>query len=216
MSLQSNNNSYRDGYPHAPLEQIQMWPRDPREEEAKRRFPIHEPQTNTVAQLTWFNDGQHVSSRHDYRPPTGPPRWREAWLQQPDTKPSHLETQHSRIGDLPDAFRDIHSSIRAPFASDEWNELVNWRRRESERGRLRFGVDHHLQHYIHWAENYHREKFNEQRERVALAMQRKRTADAESMKDVEVDLSRILNSHRYDTSNRSPWVKKMKSYEPRR
>jgi hypothetical protein len=216
MSLQSNNNSYRDGYPHAPLEQIQMWPRDPREEEAKRRFPIHEPQTNTVAQLTWFNDGRPVPHRHPYRPPTGPPRWREEWLRQPDPEPWRLETHPTEIPDLPDAFRDIHSSIRAPFASDEWNELVNWRRRESERGILQYGHDHHLQRYIHWAENYRQEKFNEQRERVALAKQRRREERAESMRDVEVDLEGILNSHRYATSNRSPWVRSMKPYDSRR
>ncbi len=211
----SNANPYREGYPHAPLEQSQRWPRDPSEEEAKRNHPIHEPQSNTVEQLTWFNDGRHVPFRHPYRPSPSPPRWREEWLRQPDPEPYRLETQPSEIPDLPNDFRAIHYSIQAPFASDAWNELVNWRRRESERGRLRFGDDHHLQHYIHWAENYHQEKFNEKRERVALAMQRRRKARAESMRNVEVDLPGILNSHRYDTSTGSPWVKSKKSYEGR-
>ena len=55
---------------------------------------------------------------------------------------------------VPASFRELHATFTAPFASPEWVELVNWRRREGERGRLAEGEYHHLMHYLLWAEGH--------------------------------------------------------------
>ena len=154
---------YHHPYPN-PLEKVIMWPSDPLWDKVEGNFPIRDDYRPPPESLTWTEDAytlrppirhyphplwiQHLEEMDQYR--------RKFWLD-PRNDPKPVEciseaTPPSEI-QLPPGYEDIHKSIRAPFGSEAWVKLVNWNRREAERGNLE-DKKRRLAFYIKWAEGF--------------------------------------------------------------
>ena len=153
-----NHNPYYDGDPYAPLEQLQMWPEDPRYIQAKSEYPeVQEP----LPPLSWLStpDGKAASHwRHAYHTPSSPvsqPQWRVEWLKEPDDMPEvGNSSSATKIPSLPIEYERIHYNIRAPFGGRKWKDLVNYWRREGERGGRDLSDYRTFGHYINWADEH--------------------------------------------------------------
>lgn len=142
-------------YLRPPCEQIQRWPSDPDEEKRLQewRYNIdtaYEARAGQPDPLTWCSK-EPTQRCHAYRPdraqtPPPPP---------PSNEPHYPGLRATHNDDVPDFFKELHATFQAPFASDEWIKLVNWRRREGEGNRLARGELDHLMDYLGWAESHH-------------------------------------------------------------
>ena len=140
-------------YLRDPPDQIQRWPSDPAEERRLQQWrdKLDADYHAYIGQLplpSFMNPNAptHYHPRPDLTwPPPPPPLTPE---------PRYPMLQSTQNEAVPASFRELHATFTAPFASPEWVELVNWRRREGERGRLAEGEYPHLMHYLLWAEGH--------------------------------------------------------------
>ena len=139
----------REFYLRETPEQFQRWPTDPTEEQRLRDWS-----EKCEAEYAAYKGPPHPltpgdgNGWHDRRPdralpPPPPPRSME---------PHYPGLHSTQNDDVHECFKELHETFQAPFASPKWVELVNWRRREGEGGRLADGELHHLMHYLRWAE----------------------------------------------------------------
>jgi hypothetical protein len=142
-------------YLRPPYDQLQRWPSDPDEEQRLQEWRDnidtgYDARAGPPDQLTWYSKGP-TPWRHDSRPdraqtPPKPP---------PSNEPHYPGLRATQNDAVPDFFKELHATFQAPFASPEWVNLVNWRRREGERHRLAYGELDHLMDYLGWAEGHH-------------------------------------------------------------
>ena len=191
----SIHNPYNEGYPYAASEPQQLWPPDQRLIRAQSLNSMQMDE-RPVEHLTWFHPpGEKPHWRHPYIPPKSPPsspEWRREWLKLPDRKP--LESNTTMIQSLPEYLRDAHNSIKAPFASPAWRDMVNWRRRDSARQPFATHEDIMFGHYINWAQGYCQDMVDAKRLK-GIEMERKRRQKSEG-DVVLVNMAEIFKKRR--------------------
>jgi hypothetical protein len=165
---------YPDRY--APEERFVLWPPDERAANAEASLrEFEERHARPLSPLTSEVEAYNRANPHDMRAINRVHRdpshasllfddarrlARQEWLQEPDPQPYYHRLRASNnLAEVPEGFRSMHRSFPAPFGSTEWQDLVNWRRREAERGRPLLPESQSpdqdaelLGHYINWAE----------------------------------------------------------------
>jgi hypothetical protein len=104
--------------------------------------------------LSWDGEERGGEDRGDYEYYNLSPQDRamNKYLEK-HPKPRNVGQSASRLMELPPAFRDTHEEFHAPFGTEEWRKLVDWKRRMMNRFRKEYNDDDRqlLNGYIEWA-----------------------------------------------------------------